>query len=828
MINIKFNKKANFHFIFLFMLIGLGACSDKTVSVENDPVIDEKKEEINQIAKEILPDNMISRIFLDFENFPESDKEEFLDSLRVSLVSLIDSTNKYFSAEELKSEILRFQEEVNKQKSVAGKGLSCNNDLRFGYAKATEISGNASASLIAGLTYTGGGGSEIVYDFVNMDRGVYGYSFCGVAGSLGAQFGASIGLGFNGVSKILTNIGLDQENNISRFSGPSISRSVGLSAKIKVGWGVAVGVSIGTSRGLLGSFINEPTIISGTKCPAFIFEQPVDSRSPLGISISEGIGGAIGGEFVAAIKAQQIASMSYSVDELYTDFGRDRWGRWGRESAGFKMALDIMSPFSVAGLTAAGPNKYDLIASAMAISYGFIDPSDCPNPAHIPILSSVEISNIETNSFSATATVIDDGNDEIIDKGFCWSGENLPDINDDCVSIGANTTTFSGTIDDLIPGGIYHIRPFAVNTAGIGYGDEATVVTELGVSGVISGEVLDAVTRSPVSNVSISIYNEQDLKIGENFSDEYGGYIIELPIGSGYRAQFQKTGYLPADYSNIDVIEEEEYILSQLLYIDEQFAGEGNISGFIRNALSSEGVSGITLVLRKEFNNLTGEIHRQTLTGNNGNYIFSDIDAGYYTVHASGEGYNDTDFNVVSIGGQTTGNQNAVISPLLDESEVRIVLTWGEFPRDLDSHLTGPTNSGGRFHIAYFNRNHFEGSQLIANLDRDDTFSFGPETITIYEINSGVYRYSVHDFSNRGSNSSTALSNSGAQVRLYFGNDLIRTFNVPPNRLGTLWTVFELNNNQLTTINSFSNISDPRSVNLTVNNSLFTIEQILK
>jgi hypothetical protein len=52
---------------------------------------------------------------------------------------------------------------------------------------------------------------------------------------------------------------------------------------------------------------------------------------------------------------------------------------------------------------------------------------------------------------------------------------------------------------------------------------------------------------------------------------------------------------------------------------------------------------------------------------------------------------------------------------------MRIVLTWGERPADLDSHITYPGN-----HIFFRSK---KGTD--ANLDVDDTTSFGPETITL-------------------------------------------------------------------------------------------------
>jgi uncharacterized protein YfaP (DUF2135 family) len=171
---------------------------------------------------------------------------------------------------------------------------------------------------------------------------------------------------------------------------------------------------------------------------------------------------------------------------------------------------------------------------------------------------------------------------------------------------------------------------------------------------------------------------------------------------------------------------------------------------------------------------------------------------------------------------------DAAISPTQEGVEYRIVLSWGETPGDLDAHLTFPTpDADGRFHLYWARLGSYGGSNPYsdyANLDRDDVTSFGPETITISQLVDGVFRYSVHDYSNRGSTSSMALANSGAQVELYRGNTKINTFNVPSGRGGTLWTVFEIENDEVNAINEMSYVSDPASVqrlSVSVDASLF-------
>jgi hypothetical protein len=142
--------------------------------------------------------------------------------------------------------------------------------------------------------------------------------------------------------------------------------------------------------------------------------------------------------------------------------------------------------------------------------------------------------------------------------------------------------------------------------------------------------------------------------------------------------------------------------------------------------------------------------------------------------------------------------------------EVSIVLTWGEDPSDLDGHLTGPIPGGEtRFHVYYAHKGSLTASPFAAQ-DQDVTTSYGPETFTIAQQFSGVYRFSVHDYSNLSSVNSLALAGSGATVTLHRGSEET-VFNVPDGETddGTLWTVFELNGSTVIPINSMGYTSDP-------------------
>jgi hypothetical protein len=335
-----------------------------------------------------------------------------------------------------------------------------------------------------------------------------------------------------------------------------------------------------------------------------------------------------------------------------------------------------------------------------------------------------------------------------------------------------------------------------------------TLIIDIEGSGVpldsaISGMVKDAVNKSPLQGVQVKLSSNGAFS-QEVVTDSDGKYLFEsLEAKSGYSISFLISGYLTENYNGIETEANATKYLETVLQIDTQHSGVGNISGTISSALDGNGVSGLTINFRKGVNVTSGNIVKSSTTEADGLYTASDLEAGSYTGEIFGSGYQTNYFTVVVLGGGTNDEQNGTINPILVEGEIRIVLTWGTSPSDLDSHLTGPiSNSSERFHVYFGELGSINGSPY-SNLDVDDTSGEGPETVTIRKQLSGVYRYYVHDFSNGGSTSSRALADSSAKVKVYKGSGLVAEYNVP-NKEGTLWSVIEISGNQIKPINTVS------------------------
>lgn len=234
---------------------------------------------------------------------------------------------------------------------------------------------------------------------------------------------------------------------------------------------------------------------------------------------------------------------------------------------------------------------------------------------------------------------------------------------------------------------------------------------------------------------------------------------------------------------------EEEDETDNLIFVDATLcrvvAGDSSLSGHIIDAVNGDLLAGVKTLLHIDDNGVAGVVVASAESNDEGVFFFPDLAAGAYIVSVSNTGYIDGKCAVSLSENTQLTNQDMVLSPVLEEGEFRIVLTWKDKPVDLEAHLTEPNASGCRYHCYYFNK-----STPTASLDLDDRNGYGPETITIAEKAPGTYRYYVQDFTNRNANSRW-LTYSGAKVTVYSGSNEPVVFNVP-NAYGNVWHVFDL------------------------------------
>lgn len=236
------------------------------------------------------------------------------------------------------------------------------------------------------------------------------------------------------------------------------------------------------------------------------------------------------------------------------------------------------------------------------------------------------------------------------------------------------------------------------------------------------------------------------------------------------------------------------------------------IEGQVTDATNRRGIQGARVSVGDAF----------TYTDTNGNYILvgvrpgaarADFDARKRVVrlrepvqfnnrstlstlhlHAERDQYFDyDDYQFEAQLGQTVTNKFSM-SPVFDG--VRFVLNWDLEPADLDAHLLTPVIGDTSYHVQYplANRGNKE-SPPFATLDFDVQDSYGPETLTMYRLEDGIYRFFVKKFD---PNAHKSLSASRAVIKVYnrgalLGDDgLYASREVPNVGEGSVWHVCDI------------------------------------
>jgi hypothetical protein len=342
---------------------------------------------------------------------------------------------------------------------------------------------------------------------------------------------------------------------------------------------------------------------------------------------------------------------------------------------------------------------------------------------------------------------------------------------------------------------------------------DSVLVTVLAAgAGAIAGQVIDGATGAPLAGATVTVFDAGNNLVATVQTASDGSYATPaLPPGI-YTISVALNGFIGTTLFDAPLSGGGTNTVPVIPMVPSTVA-LGTIGGLVKDATNNLPIAGAVVELRAGVNATTGTLLASTTSDSVGNYVFARQAAGTYTIAALATGYSNGYRTSVIIGGGTSTTEDVVLSPA-GQGIVRVVLQWGASPSDLDAHMTGPdSTTGTRFHVYFGSQGSLTG-RPYASLDVDNTNGFGPETITLSKQFTGVYRYSVHDYTNSADTTTASfLAASGAHVDLYINGLLVRSFFVP-NQPGTLWTVFELNGSTVTAKNTMSFQSNSDAVTL--------------
>ncbi|WP_316747739.1 hypothetical protein [Pedobacter gandavensis] len=121
--------------------------------------------------------------------------------------------------------------------------------------------------------------------------------------------------------------------------------------------------------------------------------------------------------------------------------------------------------------------------------------------ATIATLTTLPATLIKANTANSGGIITADGGTPVIQSGVCWSTAGLPTVDDAHTSGGSGIGTFVQGLTELIGSTTYYIRAYAINSAGIAYGDVQQFITAPPVLATIS---TTTVTSGPKGITAIS------------------------------------------------------------------------------------------------------------------------------------------------------------------------------------------------------------------------------------------------------------------------------------------------------------------------------------
>lgn len=254
-----------------------------------------------------------------------------------------------------------------------------------------------------------------------------------------------------------------------------------------------------------------------------------------------------------------------------------------------------------------------------------------------------------------------------------------------------------------------------------------------------------------------------------------GRFSMPNVAAANYTLTIVAPGYLT--YTEAEVAGYRDRVL------DREILGPNQVNGQVVNSQNGQPIAGASV----SFSRSAGAVELQATTGADGFFNIPDAPDGVFDLVITQAGFSEYRQTGVTITGGSFALDPIALAETPPPGTIRIVLSWGAEPSDLDAHLTGPDGTGNRFHLYYSSRD--TGG---ATLDHDDTSSYGPETVTIATSRDGIYRYSVHNYSNQSESGAAEIAASPTRVQLYGDTGLVRSYTAPAGGQGNTWRVFEL------------------------------------
>lgn len=209
----------------------------------------------------------------------------------------------------------------------------------------------------------------------------------------------------------------------------------------------------------------------------------VTTSEVTGITVNTAVsGGSVtsdGGSSVSAKGVCWSTSADPSVDGSHTSDGTG--------SAAFTSSISGLSPNTLYYVRAYAANN-------AGTSYGNVV-SFTTSALTVPAIVTSEVTSVSQTSAVSGGNITYDGGSSVTGRGVCWATTANPTISNSKTTNGSGPGEFTSSLGGLQAGTTYHVRAYAVNTTGTGYGDDVTFTTNSS-SPAVSTTGITSVTQS--------------------------------------------------------------------------------------------------------------------------------------------------------------------------------------------------------------------------------------------------------------------------------------------------------------------------------------------
>ena len=199
-------------------------------------------------------------------------------------------------------------------------------------------------------------------------------------------------------------------------------------------------------------------------------------------------------------------------------FYDDDKGYWGTQEYGsnidyeYQLKLNSQKTYYVVAYAYEVRDEIDSVYYSEQLTFNlaeFIEPDD------------LSVSDVEVTSARFSASINIEGDVDVIDRGFCWSTQGYPTIEDNHISAGNGTGNFTSVIEELEDYTGYYVRAYAVNSdMVVGYSTPKWFKTmhEFNIDGYRNGYAY--IDLGLPSGMKWAIHN-----VGADAPEEYGSYF---------------------------------------------------------------------------------------------------------------------------------------------------------------------------------------------------------------------------------------------------------------------------------------------------------------